>query len=249
MTAAYLLILLPFAFLAKAVSASLARAPARQRLGFLLWAPTLSIDTWLRAGPREPGDLRRWALAAAWTFPALVGAYVLLRQTSGVVPNGLRAYLSIVPFWLLTEGLSLALRFPYLVAGIHLPPMHHDPWRSRGLSVFWGRRWSTWFGDWFRQVCFAPLRRHPAAGVALAFATSAGLHELLVNVPLWWVLGKNLMGSMLLYFAIQALGLFLERKFLRPGSPGARCFLWLVVLVPIPWVLNEGTLRIFRFLP
>jgi hypothetical protein len=86
----------------------------------------------------------------------------------------------------------------------------------------------------------------PNLGLAVAFAVSGVIHEVLVNVPLWVVFGTNLFGSMSLYFLIQAGGIFVERELLKQYSIGNRVFLWAVVIGPVPLVLNEGTLRIFQ---
>lgn len=249
-TAYYALIFLFLFALAKLASAVVSRVSLLQRLVFLATAPTLSINTWLRARPAKIGDLRRLAVSAALVFPAIIAVYALLPQaiSQPEMPWCARAYAAIIPFWLLTETLSIATQLVFLALGIYLPPFHQMPWKARSLSDFWGRRWNLLFSDWFRQVCFQPLRHRPMTAVFLVFAISAAMHECLVNVPLLAVFGTNLLGSMFVYFGFQAVGIFFEKRWLHHYPLPQRLFLWLTVLAPVPFVLNEGTLRIFHLI-
>jgi predicted transporter len=83
----------------------------------------------------------------------------------------------------------------------------------------------------------------------LAFAVSGLLHEWVINVPLYFVTGRALFGTMMLYFLLQAVGILVERHFLK-GHPRLNViFVWLVVFVPCPLVLNEGLLRTLHLWP
>jgi hypothetical protein len=182
---------------------------------------------------------------AAVVVAAVVLAYLVARPALARADLGwlARGYVAVVPFWLLTEAVGSAARLALLPFGMLMPPVHERPWRSRTLAEFWGRRWNRVFGDWFAEVCHRPLRRRPVSAVAFTFLVSGLWHELLVNVPLWLADGVNLFGTMMAYFLFQAAGLLAVRR--RPG-PAVRVVLWVVVLGPVPLVLNEGTLRIFR---
>jgi hypothetical protein len=68
----------------------------------------------------------------------------------------------------------------------------------------------------------------------------------LVSIPLWFAYRANRFGWMVAYFGIQALAIIAERRLLRPATAWNRVVLWLVVLVPAPLVLNQGTLLIFH---
>src|SRR6185369_4669425 len=105
---------------------------------------------------------------------------------------------------------------------------------------FWGRRWNVWMSDWFRQLIFEPLQRHPRWAVVLVFVLSGVLHELVINLSLWLVTGRNLFGSMMLYFGLQGAGVIFERRFLAGRSVCRRIVAWGIVLGPVPLIVNEG---------
>jgi hypothetical protein len=248
-TAWYLLILFLISLSAKVISALLSGHSLRDQIPFLLLAPALSITTWRRRQALERSDLRLLLLRASWILPAVTAAYVvlpaLLSRPRFSWP--VRAYLAVVPFWLLTDAIGLATQLTCAMMGTHIPALHRSPWRSDSLAHFWGRRWNRVCSDWFRETCLARLGHNPIVALAVIFSISGLAHEALVNVPLLIVYGTNLLGSMLLYFLLQAAGIVIERRWLRRLRQTRRLFLWMVVLGPIPLVLNEGTLRIFHF--
>jgi hypothetical protein len=247
-TAYYLMALFAFVSIAKGVSVLLSAGSVKERLTFLSIAPALSTDTWKARRAAGKHDYR-WSVACAViVFPMLGAVYLWFPSAIALswLPWAARAYLAIVPLWLLTEAVGVVNRLAFLSAGILIPPIHDRPWRSRSLAEFWGRRWNLLFGDWFRQVIFRPLRRRPFLATWLAFGFSGALHEWLVNLPLRVVFGTNLFGSMMLYFLLQAGGIVLERQCLRHDPGWNRFFLWAVVIGPAPLVLNEGTLRVFQ---
>jgi hypothetical protein len=83
----------------------------------------------------------------------------------------------------------------------------------------------------------------------LAFAISGLLHEWFINVPLYFVTGRALFGSMMIYFLLQAAGILWERHFLKGHPRLMVAFAWLVVFVPSPLELNEGVLRLLHLWP
>ncbi len=136
----------------------------------------------------------------------------------------------------------------WLPSGRMLPPIHDRPWRARSVADFWGNRWNLWFSDWSRYAIFQRLRRRPVFALVLAFAVSGLLHEWVINVPLYFVTGRVLFGTILLYFLIQAVGVLVERRF--KSHPACMIvFTWLVVVAPVPLVLNEGLLRTLHLWP
>ena len=245
----YIAVLISIVILAKLLSILLSRVASKDQLIFLLIAPALSFDTWKRARSLHRADLWRILAKMLVFFPAIVALYTWLPAAISQPRLSwfARAYFAVIPFWLLTEITSLLTQLSFLPAKILIPSAHEQPWRSHTLAEFWGRRWNRPFSDWFRHVCFRPLRRMPSLGLVLAFAASGVVHELLVNVPLWIVFGTRLFGSMCLYFLIQAGGILVERRWLRQNPVVNRVLLWALVIGPVPLVLNEGTLRIFQF--
>jgi len=114
---------------------------------------------------------------------------------------------------------------------------------ARSIADFWGRRWNLWFSDWFRYAILTRLRRWPALALILIFAVSGVMHEWVINVPLYYLTGRALFGSMMVYFLLQAAGILLERRFLRHHERLRVGFAWLVILAPAPLIMNEGLLR------
>ncbi|MFY9609181.1 MAG: MBOAT family protein [Blastocatellia bacterium] len=247
-TAFYLIILILTSLSAKLISALLSGHSSKERVRFVMLAPTLSLTTWRRRRPITRSDFRRWGLRAVWILPSLFAGYLILPallSRTQLSWSG-KAYLAVVPFWLLTEAIGLATQIMGAMMGFHVPSLHEAPWRSESLAHFWGRRWNRLYSDWFRETCFDPFNHKPILALAATFMVSSLLHEALVNIPLLAVYGTNLLGSMLLYFLLQTAGILVERKWLRRRQRARRAFLWTVVLGPVPLVLNEGTLRIFH---
>ncbi len=154
-----------------------------------------------------------------------------------------RYYLSAVVVLLMLELIAFLVALLWLPGGRLMPAPHRNPFAARTVADFWGRRWNTWMSDWFRFAIFAPLRRRPVLAVWLAFLVSAVLHEFVLNLTLWLVTGRNLFGTMLLYFLLQGAGVLAERRFLRRHSCANRLFTWLIVFVPVPLVFHESMLR------
>ena len=213
-TACYIVLLVSIIILATLLSIFLSKGRFDETLHFLLIAPALSILTWNRAHSLHGSDL--WSLLGQLLFvlPTLIVLYIWLPDAISQprLPWFARAYIAVIPMWLLTKTISLITQLTFLPLKILIPSWHEQPWRSRTLAGFWGRRWNRLFSDWFRQVCFQPLRSMPSLGLVIAFAVSGVIHEVLVNVPLWLVFGTNLFGSMCLYFLMQAGGIFVERQ-------------------------------------
>ena len=150
---------------------------------------------------------------------------------------------------LLMEAVVAIVTVLWLPDGRLLPGMHRHPWAARSVADFWGRRWNLWMSEWFREVIFQRMRRHPALAMWLVFGLSGLLHEYGLNLTLWLVTGRNLFGTMMIYFLLQAVGLQLERRFLRNYPRVNVAFTWLVVFVPAPLVFHESMLRSLHLWP
>jgi hypothetical protein len=153
-----------------------------------------------------------------------------------------RSYLAAPILLLLTEMLVALAAVLWLPSGQLLAPLHNRPWRARSVADFWGQRWNTYYSDWTRFTIFQPLRRRPVLALLLAFAFSALLHEAVINVPLYFVTGRALFGTMMIYFLAQPIGVLLERRFKSKPAVGVACF-WVFVVLPAPLIINEGLLR------
>jgi hypothetical protein len=147
------------------------------------------------------------------------------------------------------ESLVAAVTLLGSPSGQLLPPLHGRLWLTRGLADFWGRRWNLWFSDWFRYAIFTRLRNWPVLALILIFAVSGVMHEWVINVPLYFLTGRVLFGSMMIYFLLQAAGILVERRFLKSCAGLKVGFAWLVILAPAPLIMNEGLLRTLHLWP
>jgi hypothetical protein len=98
------------------------------------------------------------------------------------------------------------------------------------VSEFWGKRWNTAFRDLTHKFLFAPLARKFGArgGLAVGFLFSGVVHELVITVP-----AGGGYGLPTLYFALQGLGLLIEKRAKVRGAT-ARAFAPLVIIAPAP---------------
>lgn len=159
------------------------------------------------------------------------------------------SYLAVPSLLILAESLFPFVALLWLPAGYLLPRINNNPLAARGLAEFWGRRWNLWFSDWFRYTIFDQLRARPWLAVMLAFTVSGLMHEWVINLPLFLVTGKNLLGSMMIYFLLQGIGVLIEHHFLK-GKSGLKVLCaWLFVLGPVPLLINEGLLRVLLLCP
>lgn len=152
--------------------------------------------------------------------------------------------------FLMSESLVGLVTLLWLPSGKVLPSLHDRPWLAQGIGEFWGRRWNLWFSDWARYTIFQPMRREfPLFALLMAFTISGIFHEWVINCPLFFVTGKPLFGGMMLYFLIQATGIYFERALFKKYPKLKRPFTFCVVMIPLPLVINEGLLRIMHLWP
>ena len=183
-------------------------------------------------------------------FGMLVLAYVVYRQLlqAGVIRGIGLSYCAAPILLLMSEFLVAIVTVLWLPSGQLLPALHDRPWRARSIADFWSRRWNLWFSDWIRYAVYQRLRRRPVLALVSAFAVSGVLHEWAINVPLYFVTGRALFGTMMLYFLLQVVGMLIERRF--KGRPILRmAFTSCMVFAPLPLVLNEGLLRTLHLWP
>ncbi|HAV64944.1 MAG TPA: hypothetical protein DCY13_21555 [Verrucomicrobiales bacterium] len=159
------------------------------------------------------------------------------------------SYLALPFPLLLGEMLYGLVALLWLPAGFVLPRVFRNPMAARSLADFWGRRWNLWFNDWFRYVIFDRMRSRPVFAIWLVFALSGLMHELVLGVPFLLLTGKNILGIMTLYFLLQGAGVVFEHRMLRGRPAAKRIFVWLVVVGPVPLMLNEALLRVFLLWP
>jgi Membrane bound O-acyl transferase family len=246
MTALYLLALAVMGFVMKLVALLLPVTTPDER-SHLFWL--LPSPASLRR-LRPLVSARKVLFRTAILFGALVLSYWIYWQLVKVLHlrGILLSYCAAPVLLLMSETLVAFMTLLWLPSGRLLPSIHNRPWLARSVADFWGNRWNLWVSDWFRHVIFRPLRSRPAFALLLTFAVSGLLHEWVINVPLYFVTGRALFGTMMLYFLLQGVGVLVERRFKK--HPGFMVvFAWLVVIAPVPWVINEGLLRTLHLWP
>jgi hypothetical protein len=245
MTALFFLFLLPLCFLMKLVA--FRGRPEYTDVGMIIsWFPTPASVRQALPLSAAPRLIRRFVvflgvcLCAYWLY------WQLLRDFR--LPPILWSYFGALLLWPVTEALGSLAPFVALPSGRLLPLPHGPtPPLAKSLSDFWGRRWNLWLSEWFRQIIFRPLQNRPVIALFAVFLTSGVLHDLVINVPLYIVTGRNYFGLMTLYFLLQAVGILIERK---TRNQVARIFLaWLFVFGAAPLMVNEGMLRILHLWP
>jgi len=247
MTGLFLLALAVLIFVMKLVTLLLSPAANRN------W----SWRFWLQPSPNSLERLSpanrptRILFRTLWWLTLLVLSYWLYGKLVTVVPGHtlLLNYAALPILLSMSEFLATSQTLIWLPGGQLLPPVHNRPWLAHSLAEFWGQRWNLWFSDWFRSVILARLRRRPLLALILIFAISGVMHEWVINVPLYFLTGSVMFGSMMAYFLLQAIGILLERRFLRGYDRLRIAFAWLLVIVPAPLIMNEGLLRTLQLWP
>lgn len=124
-------------------------------------------------------------------------------------------------------------------------PIHRNPIAAISLSNFWGRDWNLWVQDWLRDVSEG-IGRKRNHRIIIVFLISGLFHELMCNLPYWIVYKKSYFGTMMGYFLIQAVALWIDKKFMRHGPLLFRkIYLWIAVIVPSPLFINVPLLTFF----
>jgi hypothetical protein len=221
------------------------------RLKVFLLSPLLTINSVLRLKPVTPTLIRDLLKSAILTFVLSVISFRLYWWIvkEAHVSFWIYYYLAIPVVFLIGNLYGSLSQIALSPSGFVIPPQHNRLFSCRSLAEFWGNGWNIWVGDWLREHIFMRLRRHPRWALFATFLLSGLLHEVVINLPLYWVTGRALFGTMILFFLAQALGIFFERKYLRAHPVAMRVLTWIVLVAPAPLVLNEAALRAFRLWP
>lgn len=118
-------------------------------------------------------------------------------------------------------------------------PIHRSPLKATSLSNFWGRDWNLWVQDWLRDVTLFARRGRRSTRLVAVFLISGIFHEMMCNLPYWIVYRKNYFGTMMAYFLIQAMALWIDKKYIKHWPKiWRRVYLWTVVILPSPLFIN-----------
>lgn len=180
-----------------------------------------------------------------WT--GLVGIVSAVAVWAVVVP-ALRLFSDWIAGWAVMTGVVCFLHFGVFRlmtanlrrCGYTVEPLMIEPWSSRSLAEFWGRRWNVAFRDASHRLIVAPLRRKvsPLVLLAAVFLASGLIHDLVMSA------GAGGWGQPTLYFIIQAIAQWFSRSRLgnrlglADGVVG-RAFTAIVVLAPLPWLFHR----------
>lgn len=126
--------------------------------------------------------------------------------------------------------------------------IHNQPYLSKSLSEFWGRRWNIWVSDWLAVISRKWAPKDQSFRTFFAFLFSGIFHEVIVALPYYIYSGKSYFGYMSLFFMIQFLATALDKKVISQTNPSfRRAFLWSAILIPMPLFNNPSTLAFFGF--
>jgi len=124
--------------------------------------------------------------------------------------------------------------------GIRAEPIMRNPLGSTSLAEFWGKRWNLGFRQLAHELIFRPAHRRVGVGTAgfLVFLVSGLIHDLVISVP-----ARGGYGLPTLYFAIQGVGVSIERSALGKSlglTAGFRgwCFMSIFLLAPVFWLFH-----------
>ena len=147
--------------------------------------------------------------------------------------------------YLFTEVMGGLGQLLFAFSPVGIAPIHNHPLTSKSLGEFWGKRWNFWVRDWLRDISQAS-RKNLIKKLIITFLVSGFFHELLVNLPHFLYFGELFFGNMTLYFSIQALGLWIEKKWMSK-SPSflGRLYFWAVIILPAPIFINRPLLIFF----
>lgn len=212
-------------------------APFSERLAFTLLWPGMDYAAFARAPRSETAHLFR----RGWVN-LLVGVTLTWLVARHAPHPFVGTWVCMVGFiWALHGGLFTLLAACWREYGRDVAPLMHAPLLTASVTEFWGRRWNHAFRDLVHQGLFKPSARRfgPQAAMFIVFVASGLIHELVVTVP-----AGGGYGGPTLYFALQAVGVWLERgcPLKKPLIWRARAFAFVLLPLPLafpaPFVMN-----------
>lgn len=124
--------------------------------------------------------------------------------------------------------------------------IHRKPLFASSLSHFWGRDWNVWVQDWLRDVGSIVPKNRKNLRIIVVFLVSGIFHEVMCNLPYWLYFKKSYFGTMMGYFLIQAVALWIDKKWIKVWPVfWRRVYLWSAVIIPSPLFINVPLLTFF----
>ena len=186
------------------------RAPPHRSMGYLLGWVGMDARGFLdRSNKPLRASAREWMKAATITSTGAILLWAICRFVPATHPLlvGWTGLLGLV--LLLHFGTFALLSLMWRAAGIDAQPLMNQPVCATSLADFWGRRWNTAFHALAHRLAFRPLlRRVGLPGAVLGtFLISGLIHDLIISLP-----ARGGYGLPTAYFAIQGMGVLLERR-------------------------------------
>lgn len=121
--------------------------------------------------------------------------------------------------------------------------IHAQPIFSNNLEQFWGKHWNIWVQDWLKDIAMVWSGKS-STRMLISFLASGLFHEIMFNLPYWLYYQRSYFGTMMSYFLMQFISLWLDKKIMRRFSPVVqRCYLWLIVILPSALFINAPLLK------
>jgi hypothetical protein len=147
-------------------------------------------------------------------------------------------------------GISLILHFGILnlmagfwrSRGVDARSLFRQPFKSRTLSEFWGKRWNIAFSEMTSLAVYRPLRNVAGEKVALvcSFLFSGFLHTMAISVPV-----QTAYLLPMIYFLIHGLAMLAEEELAKKGfilnQKPVTGRLWVLfwLLIPLPLLFHK----------
>ena len=213
-------------------------------LAFAVW-PGMQPRRFLRGATPPPGAPQPTAKDFAFNLmTAIAGLWLVPRLLPSDAPVAARPAIAIVGLGALTLFVRLDLdTVIFRRLGFAVEKPFDDPFASRTLGEFWGRRWNRIVSGLLREAIHRPVARAvgPRAAVLAAFLYSGFYHETIS------VIAGAGYGRPTLYFLIQFVGVAAEstrpvRSFLRRSPAFSRLWTAAVILLPLGLLVPRGLL-------
>ena len=226
-------------FIMKLVSWSATPASSRMPLKELFLHPYLSLRTLRHTNLSPPSS----SFKRLCIFGTLLICWLYLSYTYLLPLNYWKTLLIAPAVYFLTEAMGATGEVFYLWSRPEKFQIHNFPLTSKSLSHFWGRRWNRWVQDWLKDLSRCFIQSTPLQRIIITFIISGLFHEIMINLPYWIIFKKSYFGTMMAYFLIQAVGIWLDKSYLkRQHSYIRRIFLWIMVVGPSPLFINRPLL-------
>lgn len=229
--------------LMKLISWKLSHSEEKPSLfSFLFLTPYLSLRS-----EKYHSPIRTYSLLLTFLlYLGLMSLFIVLGKEFFSPLNYWEILIVSPAIFFLTEVMGSLAQMMFSWRNQEIFPIHYRPLTSPTLSQFWGRRWNLWVQDWLRDLSSALGRKSHLTRIVTVFLVSGTFHEIMVNLPYWLMTGKSYFGTMLMYFLIQATGLYADKRIISHTHPLLRrLYLWLVVVLPSPLFINVPLLTFF----